>query len=171
MTAAAVAKPRTPLDVVVLGVVLGLGALVALFGAASPDPLFAIHMYVFLGAFVLGLGALVVGANNGAFRGDKSKYMDGVVRAGVIASMFWACVGLLVGVVIACQLAWPNLFYFPDFGWLNFGRLRPVHTSGVIFAFGGNVLICTSFYVVQRTCKARLFGGRSEEHTSELQSH
>ncbi|HRD27065.1 MAG TPA: cbb3-type cytochrome c oxidase subunit I, partial [Caulobacter sp.] len=85
--------------------------------------------------------------------------MDGVVRAGVIATMFWGAVGMLVGVVIAAQLSWPNLLYFPDFGWLNFGRLRPLHTSGVIFAFGGNALICTSFYVVQRTCRARLFGG------------
>jgi cytochrome c oxidase cbb3-type subunit 1 len=64
-----------------------------------------------------------------------------------------------VGVVIALQLAWPRIFYFPEAGWLNFGRLRPLHTSGVIFAFGGNALIATSFYVVQRTCRARLAGG------------
>jgi cbb3-type cytochrome oxidase subunit 1 len=61
---------------------------------------------------------------------------------------------MLLGLVIASQLAWPNLFYFADLGWLNFGRLRPLHTSGVIFAFDGNVLIATPFYVVQRTCKA-----------------
>ncbi len=73
--------------------------------------------------------------------------------------MFWGIVGMLVGVVIASQLAWPNIFYFPEAGWLNFGRLRPLHTSGVIFAFGGNALIATSFWVVQRTCRARLAGG------------
>jgi cytochrome c oxidase cbb3-type subunit 1 len=73
--------------------------------------------------------------------------------------MVWGIAGLLVGVVIALQLAFPTIFYFPDFGFLNFGRLRPLHTSAVIFAFGGNVLLATSFYVVQRTCKARLAGG------------
>ena len=57
------------------------------------------------------------------------------------------------------QLAFPTLFYFPDLPFTSFGRLRPLHTSAVIFAFGGNVLIATSFYVVQRTCKARLAGG------------
>jgi cytochrome c oxidase cbb3-type subunit 1 len=72
--------------------------------------------------------------------------------------MFWAAVGMLAGVLIAAELTWPRIFYIPEFGFLNFGRLRPVHTSGVIFAFGGNALISTSFWVVQRTCKARLFG-------------
>ena len=87
---------------------------------------------------------------------DTSGYMDDVVRYGVIATIFWGVVGFLVGVLIAAQLAWPELNIQP---WFNFGRLRPVHTSAVIFAFGGNALICTSFYVVQRTCRARLFGG------------
>jgi cytochrome c oxidase cbb3-type subunit 1 len=73
--------------------------------------------------------------------------------------MFWGVIGMTVGVLIAAQLSWPEIFYFPEHGWLNFGRLRPLHTSGVIFAFGGNALICTSFWVVQRTCKARLAGG------------
>jgi hypothetical protein len=67
-------------------------------------------------------------------------------------------VGFLVGVVIALQLAFPDVNFEP---WLNFGRMRPLHTSAVIFAFGGNALIATSFYVVQRTCRARLFGGIS----------
>ena len=61
--------------------------------------------------------------------------------------------------ILALQLSFPHLFYFPDLPWTNFGRMRPLHTSAVIFAFGGNVLIATSFYVVQRTCKARLLGG------------
>ncbi|MEQ9316157.1 MAG: cbb3-type cytochrome c oxidase subunit I, partial [Henriciella sp.] len=78
---------------------------------------------------------------------------------GVFASMFWGIAGFLVGILIACQLTWPNLFYFEEWGWTNFGRLRPLHTSAVIFAFGGNVLLATSFYVVQRTTRARLFGG------------
>ena len=58
---------------------------------------------------------------------------------------FWGIAGLLVGVVIALQLTFPNLLYFPEWGFTNFGRLRPLHTSAVIFAFGGNVLLATSF--------------------------
>ncbi len=92
-------------------------------------------------------------------RHDQSQYMDGVVRAGVIATSFWGIVGFLVGVVIAFQLAFPALNIDNVFGILNFGRLRPLHTSAVIFAFGGNALIMSSFYVVQRTCAARLWGG------------
>jgi cytochrome c oxidase cbb3-type subunit I len=82
--------------------------------------------------------------------------MDGVVRYGVIATMFWGAAGMLVGVIVASQLAWPELNIQP---WFNFGRLRPLHTSAVVFAFGGNALMATSFYVVQRTTRARLWGG------------
>jgi cytochrome c oxidase cbb3-type subunit I len=84
-------------------------------------------------------------------------YDEDVVRKFVVAATFWGVVGFLAGVVIAFQLAYPawNL----DLEWTSFGRLRPVHTSAVIFAFGGNVLLGTSFYVVQRTCRVRLFGG------------
>ena len=84
-------------------------------------------------------------------------YNDGVVRAGVIMSMFWGIAGFVVGLVLALQLAWPALYV--DLPWFSFGRIRPLHTSAVIFAFGGTVLLTTSFYVVQRTCRARLAGG------------
>ena len=70
-------------------------------------------------------------------------YEDTSVRWFALAAVLWGVVGMLVGVVIALQLAFPNLFYFPELGWTNFGRLRPLHTSAVIFAFGGNVLIAT----------------------------
>lgn len=83
--------------------------------------------------------------------------IEAPLRAFAIATIFWGVVGFLMGVVIASQLAWPLLNL--DLEWTTFGRLRPVHTSAVIFAFGGNALICTSLYVVQRTCRARLFGG------------
>ncbi|MCC7320201.1 MAG: cytochrome-c oxidase, cbb3-type subunit I [Rubellimicrobium sp.] len=90
----------------------------------------------------------------------EGEYNDAVVRAGVIATAFWGIVGFLVGVIIAFQLAFPSLNWG---GWtdgvLNFGRMRPLHTSAVIFAFGGTALITTSFYIVQRTCAARLWGG------------
>ena len=84
-------------------------------------------------------------------------YVEGPIRAFAIATMFWGVVGFLVGVVIASQLAFPLLNL--DLEWTSFGRLRPVHTSAVIFAFGGSALIGTSLYIVQRTCRARLFGG------------
>ncbi len=84
-------------------------------------------------------------------------YVEAPLRAFAIATMFWGVVGFLVGVVIASQLAFPLLNL--DLEWTSFGRLRPVHTSAVIFAFGGNALIGTSLFIVQRTCRARLFGG------------
>jgi cytochrome c oxidase cbb3-type subunit 1 len=84
-------------------------------------------------------------------------YEDDCVRKFTIATVFWGVVGFLVGVIIALQLAFPVLNL--DLPWTTFGRLRPVHTSAVIFAFGGNALFASSLYCVQRTCRARLFGG------------
>ncbi len=81
-------------------------------------------------------------------------YNYDIVKKFTIASIFWGVVGMLVGLVIALQLAFPELNIEP---YLNFGRLRPVHTSGVIFAFGGSVLFATSYFVVQRTCRVRLW--------------
>ncbi len=153
-------RDTTPPDVVALFVTVGVMTALALLGTAlTHDAAFRFHGYILTAAGVLALATLTIGINNGHFLSPANRYSDGVIRAGVIATMFWGVVGMLVGVLIASQLAWPELLYFPDAGWLNFGRLRPLHTSGVIFAFGGNALICTSFWVVQRTCKARLFGG------------
>lgn len=160
MTTLPATESRAPLDAVLLFVLIGLCAFGALLATAfTADPLFRLHGWIFLGAFIAALSVLTVGINSGRFRSFQERYADGVVRAGVIATMFWAVVGLAAGVLIAAQLSWPTIFYFPEAGWLNFGRLRPLHTSGVIFAFGGNALIATSFYVVQRTCRARLAGG------------
>ncbi|MES2071197.1 MAG: cytochrome-c oxidase, cbb3-type subunit I [Pseudomonadota bacterium] len=78
-----------------------------------------------------------------------------VVKQFAIATIVWGVVGMLVGVVIAAQLAWPELNF--DIPWLTYGRLRPLHTNAVIFAFGGCALFATSYYVVQRTCQVRLF--------------
>ncbi|HXQ45610.1 MAG TPA: cbb3-type cytochrome c oxidase subunit I, partial [Caulobacteraceae bacterium] len=140
-------------------VVCVLGALLwAVWTAASKDPLFQFQGYIFTAAFVIGGFALLMGLSDGRFKPKPDQYMDGVIKAGVIATLFWGAAGMLVGVILAAQLSFPRIFYFPDFGFLNFGRLRPLHTSAVIFAFGGNALIATSFYVVQRTCRARLFG-------------
>ncbi|WP_374470017.1 cytochrome-c oxidase, cbb3-type subunit I [Phenylobacterium sp.] len=160
MNQLAATPDEAPFNVLLLYILTGVAALGSvLMTAFSPDPLFRLHGWIFTGAFTLAFLVISAGLGHDRFRQDPNRYEDGVVRAGVIATMFWAVVGLLVGVVIAAQLSWPNQLYFPDYGFLNFGRLRPLHTSGVIFAFGGNALIATSFYVVQRTCKARLAGG------------
>ncbi|WP_309663828.1 cbb3-type cytochrome c oxidase subunit I, partial [Tabrizicola sp.] len=107
-----------------------------------------------------GIAFLWVLRTAGDPRPDVShEYFDSVIRAGAIATAFWGIVGFLVGVVIASQLAFPQLNFEFLQGYGNFGRLRPLHTSAVIFAFGGNALIMSSFYIVQRTSAARLFGG------------
>src|SRR5579862_2741943 len=86
-----------------------------------------------------------------------SPYNEAVVRAFVVAALFWCIVAFTAGVYLALELSFPasNL----GLEWISFGRLRPVHTSAAIFAFGGNALLGTSLHVVQRTCRARLWGG------------
>ena len=85
-------------------------------------------------------------------------YNDKVVRQFAIMTVVWGVVGMLVGVFIAAQLAWPDITF--GIPWLSYGRLRPLHTNAVIFAFGGTGLIGTSYYVVQRTCQVRLFSDK-----------
>ena len=94
----------------------------------------------------------------GGDTGAAGFYNDKVVHQFVVATMFWGIVGMAVGVFIAAQLYWPALNF--DTPWLSYGRLRPLHTNGVIFAFGGSVLFATSLYVVQRTCHVRLISDR-----------
>src|SRR5690349_16759041 len=86
----------------------------------------------------------------------ETAYNYKVVRQFALATIVWGVVGMAVGVLIAAQLLWPEL----NFGvpWLSYGRLRPLHTNAVIFAFGGCALFATSYYVVQRTSQARLYG-------------
>ncbi|MEQ8267000.1 MAG: cytochrome-c oxidase, cbb3-type subunit I [Parvibaculum sp.] len=143
------------------------GALIAgaflsiVIAAKAQDVPMAVHAWLF--AFSLAAGAMALWQRHfsALARGHQPAdedvgYNDGVVKAGTIATLFWGVAGFLVGVVIAFQLAFPVLNFDTEF--LNFGRLRPLHTSAVIFAFGGNALIATSFYVVQRTGRARLAG-------------
>ena len=146
-------------DVMIIALILGVGILYSLFVAArAVDPAMETHAMMFLAAFIVG-GFALVNYVSSPPQTDVGAYEMGVIKAGVFASVFWGIAGFLVGVIIAFQLAFPELLYFDGAPWTNFGRLRPLHTSAVIFAFGGNVLIATSFYVVQRTCRARLAGG------------
>jgi cytochrome c oxidase cbb3-type subunit 1 len=135
---------------------LFLAMTVALLGMSrAQDTAFAIHMAIMALAALTAALAVMASANTHKQLGaDEGRYDDTPVRWGVIATTFWGIVGLLAGLFIALQLAYPvlNLGY----EYTSFGRLRPLHTSAVIFAFGGNALIATSFYVVQRTCRARL---------------
>ncbi|MEQ1600952.1 MAG: cytochrome-c oxidase, cbb3-type subunit I [Methylophilaceae bacterium] len=87
----------------------------------------------------------------------SEQYNYDVIRKFTIMTMVWGAVGMLVGVYIASELAFPFLNF--DIPYITFGRLRPVHTGAVIFGFGGSALFATSYYIVQRTCQARLFGG------------
>ncbi len=137
-------------------------AILCLFAASgSVDPAYSFHLYLFVAASI---GAIFLIANRHMERpavipqeiDGKPNYNMGPVRFAVVASVFWGIAGFTVGLVIALQLAYPVLNF--DLPWTNFGRLRPLHTSAVIFAFGGNVLLATSFYVVQKSCRARLAG-------------
>ena len=90
---------------------------------------------------------------------DKAlTYNYKVVRQFALVTVLWGIVGMTVGVLLASQLIWPQLNF--DIPWLTYSRLRPLHTNAVIFAFGGSALFATSFYVVQRTCQARLFSDK-----------
>ena len=147
------------------GTVISLIALTVasiIIAAKAWTPEYAFHAYLFAAASVASIFAVF----NRYFARDaapvpqeidgKPNYNMGPVKFATLAAVFWGIAGFTVGLIIALQLAYPALNF--DLPWTNFGRMRPLHTSAVIFAFGGNVLIATSFYVVQRTCHARLAG-------------
>jgi cytochrome c oxidase cbb3-type subunit 1 len=140
---------------------LGLALVALVFAALAVDTPFAVHMIIIAITCMIALWFRVSRADYaGMARGllkmpaDQRTYDDDPVRWGVIATIFWGVAGLAVGLYIALQLAFPELNL--EIEYTSFGRLRPLHTSAVVFAFGGNALIATSFYVVQRTCRARL---------------
>ncbi len=139
---------------------LAIAVLASLAAGLAADWGFAVHMTIVAAAALI---AMIVMVRRTDFAGgsqvripspDPSRYDDAPVRWGVIATLFWGIAGFAAGLFIALQLAFPVLNL--DIEYTSFGRLRPLHTSAVIFAFGGNALIATSFYIVQRTCRARL---------------
>ena len=87
--------------------------------------------------------------------GNQDTFNYKVVSQFAIVTVLWGIVGMLVGVILAAQLIWPEITF--NIPWLSYGRLRPLHTNAVIFAFGGSALFATSYYIVQRTCQVRLF--------------
>ena len=131
----------------------------------TSDPAYAFHITLFAAAatatvFLIANRCFRPGAVPAPLEIDgRPNYNMEPVKFATVAAMFWGIAGFTIGLVIALQLAFPDLNF--DLPWINFGRLRPLHTSAVIFAFGGNVLIGTSFYVVQRTSHARLAGDLS----------
>ena len=86
---------------------------------------------------------------------EATTYNYKVVRQFAIMTVVWGIVGMLVGVILAAMLIWPELTHGIE--WLSYGRLRPLHTNAVIFAFGGSGLFAVSYYIVQRTCQVRLW--------------
>ncbi len=141
------------LSLVVLGLLAVCG--LAMIGAGRNDDALGTHGFIVLGVS-LGLTFLVISRYFDPEPSQErlSEYYDDPTRAGIILAMVWAVIGMFVGVWVAALLAWPDLTF--DAAWASFGRLRPVHTNGVIFGFGGNALIATSLHVLQRTSRARL---------------
>lgn len=96
---------------------------------------------------------------------ERFSYDDDIVRKFTAATLLWGLVGTLVGLVIALELVLPSLNPAApspgllDRPWLNFGRLRPLHTNAVIFAFAGNAIFAAVYYSTQRLCKARMYSG------------
>ncbi len=137
-----------------VGIALVVGFLVAV---TTAEDVMVFHGTLFaLAAGLSGLAIFRSLAERKKNQAADTGYNDGVVKVAAVAAMFWGIAGFLVGDILAWQLAYPILNF--DLPWTNFGRLRPLHTSAVIFAFGGNALLATSFYVVQRTSRARLAG-------------
>ncbi|MEC4590140.1 MULTISPECIES: cytochrome-c oxidase, cbb3-type subunit I [Nitrospirillum] len=138
-----------------LGLLIALALLGLTFGVVGAGDPVGVHGLLVVGIAVALAFAVIGGI--GAPEPDAarlSRYYDDPSKAGIVLTMIWAVVGMFVGDWVAWLLAYPDMTF--DAAWASFGRLRPVHTSGVIFGFGGNALIATSFHVLQRTARARL---------------
>ncbi len=137
---------------VILGVMALIGLTMAIAGHDDP---FGVHGAIVLVLATLGVFVMLSGYFAPEPSDERlSRYYDDPAKVGIVLAMVWAVAGMFVGDWVAWLLAFPDLTF--DAGWASFGRLRPVHTSGVIFGFGGNALIATSYYVMQRTTRARL---------------
>ncbi len=145
--------------IVALILSIALSFLGLVLAANSRDELLDVHGWIIIAVGVIAAfasaGALAEPATSTARLAElQHSYYDTPTKAGIVLSVVWALYGFFVGDWAAWQLAYPDLNL--DLPWTNFGRLRPTHTTSVIFGFGGNALIATSFHVVQRTSRARL---------------
>ncbi len=143
--------------------VFAVTALLCLVGALNAqDAPFAFHAYLSAAASVLAVFMIFSSFSRRSSEpipaeiDGKPNYSYGPIKFATAAAMFWGIAGFLIGLWASLELAWPALNF--DLPWTNFGRIRPLHTSAVIFAFGGNVLLASSFYVVQRSCRVRIAG-------------
>ena len=163
--AVAARRPITFGEMAGAGLTLVFAFFTLILAGLSEDAAYRFHLVVFAAASAAAFFVIMnrwfdgKGGPEPLEIGGKPNYNMGPIMFSTVAAMFWGIAGFLVGLVIALQLAFPVLNF--DLPWTNFGRLRPLHTSAVIFAFGGNVLLATSFYVVQKTCRARLAGDLS----------
>ena len=147
-------KDERESGLVILLIMFVVGAVMTVAGRAD---LFSVHGALVMVAALAGIFWVGSGYYSPEPSPDRlNHYYDDPSKVGIILAMGWAVIAMFVGDWVAWQLVNPNLAF--DAGWSSFGRLRPVHTSGVIFGFGGNALIATSFYVMQRTSRARLPG-------------
>ena len=139
-----------------LVILFALGLVGLAMAAAGRGDHMGAHGFVVL-VFSLGVAFLVMAGFYAPEPSEErlARYYDDPTKAGIVLTMAWAVFGMFFGVWVAALLAWPELT-FVDQAWASFGRIRPVHTTGIIFGFGGNALIATSFHVLQRTSRARL---------------
>ncbi len=138
---------------------LGISILLALVGlamaGAGDDRAYAAHGILIM-VFGVGTAFLTISGYHAPEppEGRLAQYYDDPSKVGIVLAMGWAVFGMFIGDWVAWLLAYPEMTF--DAAWSSFGRLRPVHTTGVIFGFGGNALIATSFHVMQRTSRARM---------------
>ena len=140
-------------------IALIISTLVALCGiflaAAGRQDALGVHGFIVALAGLAGVFVIIRGYYDPEPGPERlSVYYDEPIKAGIVLAMLWALIGMFVGDWVAWLLVYPELTF--DATWATFGRLRPIHTTGVIFGFGGNALIATSFHVMQRTSRARL---------------
>ncbi|MGL4260541.1 MAG: cbb3-type cytochrome c oxidase subunit I, partial [Afipia sp.] len=136
-------------------ILLAVGLCGLALGVAGKDDLLGAHGWLIVLAALAGIFKIISVYYEPEPSDERlSLYYDDPTKLGIILAMVWAVFGLFIGDWVAWLLVKPDLTF--DAGWSSFGRLRPVHTTSVIFGFGGNALIATSLYVLQRTSRARL---------------
>src|SRR5579864_7969853 len=140
MPVAAIKSPMR-FDLVLVPALITLALFAAIVEAAkSPEQTMVIQAWTFAACMAGAAIYFLRRYGDGIPEDERTGYITDVVKFGVIAAMFWGIAGMFVGLIASLQLAFPKIMYagfLSDFPWFNFGRLRPLHTSAVVFAFGG----------------------------------